>query len=48
MREEEMDEIADIVHRVLTNFDSPTVRDEARERSLTLCRNFPLPYRRSA
>jgi len=46
MREPEMDEIADIVHRMLTNFDNPTVREESRERSLTLCRQFPLPYRR--
>ena len=48
MREAEMDEIADMVHRMLTNFDDATVRDEVHERSLTLCRRFPLPYRRAA
>ena len=48
MREAEMDEIAGMVHLMLTNFDDTTVRHEVRERSLTLCHRFPLPYRRSA
>jgi glycine hydroxymethyltransferase len=45
MGEAEMDEIAGLVHRMLTGFDDQTVRAEVRERSRALCRRFPLPYR---
>jgi glycine hydroxymethyltransferase len=45
MGEPEMDEIAALVHRMLTGFDDPEVRSEVRDRSRALCRRFPLPYR---
>jgi len=45
MREPEMKEIADLVALMLHNFDDAVVRSQVRERSLTLCRRFPLPYR---
>jgi glycine hydroxymethyltransferase len=41
----EMDEIAALVHRMLTGFDDAAVRADVRARSLALCRRFPLPYR---
>ena len=41
----EMDEIGALVARMLGGFDDPEVRAEVRERSLALCRRFPLPYR---
>jgi glycine hydroxymethyltransferase len=48
MGEAEMDEIAALVHRMLTGFDDADVRAEVRARSRTLCRRFPLPYRDAA
>jgi glycine hydroxymethyltransferase len=48
MGEAEMDEIAALVHRMLTGFDDADVRAEVRERSRALCRRFPLPYRDAA
>ena len=45
MGEAEMDEIADLVSEMLRGFDDPTVHSRVRERSLTLCKRFPLPYR---
>jgi glycine hydroxymethyltransferase len=45
MGEPEMDEIAALVHRMLTGFDDAEVRADVRARSLALCRRFPLPYR---
>jgi glycine hydroxymethyltransferase len=45
MGELEMDEIAALVHRMLTGFDDPEVRSEVRMRSRALCQRFPLPYR---
>ncbi len=45
MGEVEMDEIAALVERMLTGFDDAEVRAEVRQRSLALCRRFPLPYR---
>jgi glycine/serine hydroxymethyltransferase len=45
MGEDEMDEIAALVHRMLTGFDDDAVRAEVRHRSRALCRRFPLPYR---
>jgi glycine hydroxymethyltransferase len=45
MGEAEMDEIAALVHRMLTGFDDAEVRAEVRERSRALCGRFPLPYR---
>jgi glycine hydroxymethyltransferase len=45
MGESEMDEIAALVHRMLTGFDDPDVRADVRARSLAICRRFPLPYR---
>jgi glycine hydroxymethyltransferase len=47
MGEAEMDEIADLVHSMLTGFDDADVRADVRARSLALCRRFPLPYRDS-
>ncbi|MGI8848043.1 MAG: serine hydroxymethyltransferase [Candidatus Dormibacteria bacterium] len=44
MREAEMDEIADLIHRMLTGFSDNAVRVEVRRRSRELCRRFPLPY----
>ena len=46
MGETEMDEIADLVAVMLGNFEDPSVRAQVHERSLALCRRFPLPYRR--
>jgi glycine/serine hydroxymethyltransferase len=40
-----MDEIADLISTMLTHFEDATVRSQVRERSLDLCRRFPLPYR---
>jgi glycine hydroxymethyltransferase len=48
MGEAEMDEIAALVHKMLTGFDDPDVRSEVRERSRALCLRFPLPYRDAA
>ncbi|MFN2451445.1 MAG: serine hydroxymethyltransferase [Candidatus Dormibacteria bacterium] len=45
MREPEMDEIADLLAAILTDFDTPATHQRVRERSLALCRRFPLPYR---
>lgn len=45
MGEAEMDEIADLVSVMLHNFDDAAVHAQVRERSLALCRRFPLPYR---
>ena len=41
----EMDEIADLIARMLRGFDDEAVRTDVRQRSLDLCRRFPLPYR---
>jgi len=45
MAEPEMDEIADLLAAMLTHFDDQATRRQVRERSLALCRRFPLPYR---
>jgi glycine hydroxymethyltransferase len=45
MRETEMEEIADLVATMLGGFDDAGVRASVRERSLALCRRFPLAYR---
>jgi glycine hydroxymethyltransferase len=45
MGQPEMEEIADLVADMLGGFDDPAVRGRVRERSLALCRRFPLPYR---
>jgi glycine hydroxymethyltransferase len=45
MGEAEMDEIADLVATMLGNFDDEAMRAHVRERSVALCRRFPLPYR---
>ena len=45
MGEPEMDEIADMIATMLRGIDDPTTRSAVRERSLTLCRRFPLAYR---
>jgi len=44
MGEPEMVEIAELITRMLGALDDHGVRAEVRERSLTLCRSFPLPY----
>ena len=48
MREPEMDEIADLIATMLRGFHDQTVRHHVRERSLALCRRFPLAYRGDA
>ncbi len=45
MGQAEMEEIAELVADMLGGFDDPAVRGRVRERSLALCRRFPLPYR---
>jgi glycine hydroxymethyltransferase len=45
MKEPEMGEIATIVADMLADLDDDAVRVRTRERSLGLCRRFPLPYR---
>ena len=45
MGEAEMDEIADLITLMLTRMDEPAVHEQVRERSLALCRSFPLAYR---
>ena len=45
MREPEMEEVADLIHLMLSRFGEQGVRDEVRRRSLELCGRFPLPYR---
>jgi glycine hydroxymethyltransferase len=45
MGQPEMEEIADLVADMLGGFDDPAVRARVRQRSLALCRRFPLPYR---
>ncbi len=47
MREAEMGEIATLITLMLTRFGDAGARAEVRERSLELCRRFPLPYRTS-
>jgi glycine hydroxymethyltransferase len=44
MREAEMVEIADCVADLIERIDDPAVRDSVHERTLDLCRRFPLPY----
>ena len=48
MGQTEMEEIAGLIVDMLQSFDDPAVRSQVRERSLTLCRRFPLPYRAAA
>ncbi len=45
MREAEMNEIAGLIHLMLSRFEDTGVRAEVRRRSLELCGRFPLPYR---
>ncbi|MGD0449263.1 MAG: serine hydroxymethyltransferase [Candidatus Dormibacteria bacterium] len=45
MREAEMDEIAGLIHLMLSQFEDTGTRAEVRRRSLELCGRFPLPYR---
>jgi len=45
MQQAEMDEIAALIAMMLDGFDDPQVRATVRERSLELCRRFPLAYR---
>ncbi len=44
MREPEMVQIADCIADLIERIDDPAVRDSVHERSLDLCRRFPLPY----
>ncbi len=48
MGEAEMDEIADLIDTMLRGLRDPDVRATVRERSLGLCRRFPLAYRGAA
>jgi glycine hydroxymethyltransferase len=45
MREPEMEEIAGLIHLMLSRFEDQEVRAEVRRRSRELCGRFPLPYR---
>lgn len=45
MKEAEMAEIAELVSLMLRHFGDGGVHAEVRQRSLALCRRFPLPYR---
>jgi glycine hydroxymethyltransferase len=45
MGEGEMEEIADLIHLMLSRFHDGEARSQVRRRSLELCRRFPLPYR---
>jgi glycine hydroxymethyltransferase len=47
MREAEMEEIAGLIHLMLSQFGDQGVRAEVRRRSRELCGRFPLPYRMS-
>ena len=44
MQEIEMDTIASIITSVLSNIENDSIIAEAREKSLALCAQFPLPY----
>lgn len=44
MKETEMDTIAFIISSVLSNIENDPIIMEAREKSLALCAQFPLPY----
>ena len=44
MKETEMDTIASIISSVLSNIENDPIIMEAREKSLALCAQFPLPY----
>src|SRR4030081_1259527 len=44
MREAEMVEIADCIADPVQRIDAPAVLDSGPERTLDLCRRFPLPY----
>ena len=44
MREPEMVVIADCIADLVERIDDPATRDSVRERSLELCRKFPIPY----
>ena len=44
MREEEMVEIADCIADLVERIDDRAVLDSVHERTLDLCRRFPLPY----
>ena len=44
MREQEMVVIADCIADLVERIDDPATLDSVRERSLELCRKFPIPY----
>jgi len=44
MQVEEMAEIGDCIADLLEGLDDPATRDRIRERTLDLCRRFPVPY----
>jgi glycine hydroxymethyltransferase len=44
MREAEMVEIADCIADLIERIDDQAVLDSVHERTLDLCRRFPLPY----
>ena len=45
MAEPEMVEIADLITQMLRGLDNEATRVAVRERTLALCKRFPLPYR---
>jgi glycine hydroxymethyltransferase len=44
MREQEMVVIADCIADLVERIDDSATLDSVRERSLELCRKFPIPY----
>jgi glycine hydroxymethyltransferase len=44
MREPEMAVIADCIADLVERIDDPATLDSVRERTITLCREFPIPY----
>jgi glycine hydroxymethyltransferase len=47
MAEPEMVEIAELITEMLSGLDDESTRAAVRERSLSLCKRFPLPYRQT-
>lgn len=41
-REEDMEEVADLIYRILTYQDRPLMLEECKERALKLCKKYPI------
>jgi glycine/serine hydroxymethyltransferase len=44
MQEDSMTEIASIIATVLEDIENESSIEEAKQKALALCANFPLPY----